>query len=99
VVFDSTSAVEADRLRLSVDGVRPAFVTPNEGGQAIPMNVPLAVFPPSGGHYQQLALGGYTNYAAGTGGFRGRIYYAAIYRDALTDAEIAGAPGRLLPRP
>jgi len=107
VVLDTTAPVAADRLRIFLDGVRMANTTPNEGGHDIPLNTVINLPRPgqSNGpitgrnHYQQMALGGYTNYYAGTGGFRGKIYYAAIHKDALDAAEIAGAGARILNRP
>jgi hypothetical protein len=106
VVLDTTQASETNRLRLYMDGVRLASVTPNDGTQAIPLNETMAIFRPNmskgytgPNHYQLVSLGGYVNYYAGTGGYRGKIYYASIHADALTDAEIAGAPARVLNRP
>jgi hypothetical protein len=106
VVLDTTQAAETNRLRIYMDGARMASVTPNEGTQAIPLNQTIAIPRPNmskgatgANHVQNISLGGYVNYYAGTGGFRGKIYYAAIHIDALTDAEIAGAAARLLGKP
>lgn len=107
VVLDTTAPVAADRLRIYLDGARMANTTPNEGGHDIPqgtvINLPRpgqSNSPVTGkNHYQEIAMGGYTNYYGGTGGFRGKIYYAAIHKDALNAAEIAGAGARVLNRP
>jgi hypothetical protein len=108
VVLDTTAAVQADRLSIYVDGARPAPAQfpPGLGQQPISLNATMGIPRPNmswgftgPNHYQQLALGGFTNYAFGTGGFRGKIYYAAVHRDALNSAEIASAPTRLLSLP
>lgn len=104
VVVDTTQAAPADRMRLYIDGQRPPNVAPNEGGHDIPLNEVITVPRPNESkgstgamHYQVVSLGGIVNYFAGTGGFRGRIYYAAIHKNALNDAEIKGAAARLGP--
>jgi hypothetical protein len=106
VVLDTTRPQETERLRIYMDGVKLAHVEPNQGMQAIPLNEAIAIPRPGQSkgytgpdHHQVVSLGCYVDYFAGTGGFRGKIYYAAIHVDALTDAEITGAAARVLNRP
>jgi concanavalin A-like lectin/glucanase superfamily protein len=107
-VLDTPAAAQADRMRIYLDGTRAAAAPfpPGLGQQPVPLNATMGIPRPGQSwgytgpnHYQNISLGGFVNYFGGTGGFRGKIFYAAIHRDALTDAEIAAAPARVLNRP
>lgn len=105
VVFDTTDPTPSRRLRFYMDGVLQPQIAPNEGGQEIPRNETLSIPPPNQSrgltgplHSQMVSLGCMVDYYAGTGGFRGTIYYAAIHTNALNDDEIAAAGDRIKAR-
>jgi hypothetical protein len=106
VVLDTTAAAQGERLRIYLDGARMPATTPNEGGHDIPLDTTIHLSRPGQSdspvtgpnHYQTVSLGGYVNYYAGSGGYRGKIYYASIHAVALSEAEIAGARTRVLGR-
>jgi hypothetical protein len=105
-VLDTTQAVQTNRLVLYMDGSPLAVnnTSLNIGTQAIPQNATIDIprpglshgFTSGPGFDQVVSLGNYPNYYAGQGEIRGKIYYAAIHADALTQAEIKSAAGRIL---
>lgn len=102
-VIDTMQANSANRMILYCDGT-PLTPVSSEGtpplGETLHIQTDSSTpdfLPPAGDRYEcLLSLGSFDDYFAGNGGFLGRILYADLYDQALTQPQVASAATSLL---
>jgi hypothetical protein len=88
-VFDSTASNADDRMQVYINGTRVTTIYERSNP---PQNSTLY----TNGSTDHLNLGGFSDYAAGLGGFIDTIWYAALYSDSLSQSTIISQSALLL---